>query len=343
MNFLFRTVFLCLFIGLYTCETVAQIKQEKQKVRFDKDTNYVVSFPNVLNARTYLSRKFTNLRLSKRNGRSPLRYNPNTTLNFGVGATYGGFTLNLGYGFSLLNRDKGQGETQYLDLQSHLYGRKYVVDIFGQFYQGMHLQNTSKFSPDIPGEFYQRPDLKIRALGFNGRKIMNDEQFSYSAAFVQNRLQKKSAGSLLIGVKALVVFYEADSNLIPFFVDETQYGNTISNLVKSRSTQAGPTVGYAYTLIYKKHFFLTGSFNLGFSFGPVKNIDEDGNELKEWQINPTASAKFAAGYNCKEWYLGFTYLQDETTIRSIDGEALNSVGVGNLRFNYVYRIKVKGK
>lgn len=319
----------------------AQIKTSKQNVWFDKDTNYVISFPDQLNARVYFSRKFTNLRISKRNGRSPLKYNPNTSLNFGIGATYGGFTLNLGYGFSPINKEKGKGETSYLDLQSHIYGRKYVVDAFGQFYTGLFLQNTQKYAPDFEEEFYLRPDIRVRLVGFNARKVMNAKHFSYSAPFVQNRMQKKSAGSLLFGVKAVAFFLDADSNLIPPFVNQEDYGRSILRQVKGRSIQAGATAGYAYSLIYKKYFFITGSFNFGLSVGPVKNIDIEGVEEREWQINPTISTRFALGYNSKKWYLGFTYLQDETTVRSIDGNALKSVGIGNLRFNYVQRIKVK--
>lgn len=335
-QFLFNFFF---FVSLATAQEVKVPKQKGTVL----DTNYIVSFPEHLNGRIYFSRKFTKLTIARRNNREKLKYDPNTTLNFGVGATYKGFTLNLGYGFSTINEEQGKGETQYLDLQTHIYRSNKIIDVFGQFYEGMYLSNTKNFDSEFPDEFYLRPDIKIRLVGLNARWILNGERFSYSAPFVQNQLQQKSAGSVLIGFKAIALFTDADSNYLPYFVQNSVYGNSFPSAIKIRTTQAGPVVGYAYSLIVGNHFFMTAALNFGFLTGPLKFEDTEGGEIQEWQINLSTTARFAIGYNSPKWYLGFTYLEDGTTFRSIDGGALLTAGIGNVRFNYVKRFLLKSK
>src|SRR5690606_14649801 len=87
------------------------------------DSSYYVSYENQLTGRLYFSKKYTSFRYFDTEEDIALRYFPNTTLNMGVGATYKWATLNLGFGFGFLNPDNGRGDTRYLDLQGHFYGR----------------------------------------------------------------------------------------------------------------------------------------------------------------------------------------------------------------------------
>ena len=223
----YSLLYIILLFTFLSAELSAQEVGIDEKKGLNQDTNYVISFPDYLNGRVYLSRKFTNLAISKRNNSEKLKYRPNTTINFGVGATYKGVTLNLGYGFSALNEDEGKGETEYLDLQSHIYRSDKVIDIFGQFYEGLYLRNTKDYAPEFPANFYLRPDINIKLIGLNARKVLNGERFSYSAPFVQNQMQKKSAGSFLVGFKAIALFTTADSSFLPYISIPEIYGNTL--------------------------------------------------------------------------------------------------------------------
>ena len=105
----------------------------------ERDSSYVESFDDQLTLRTYLSQKYTIFNVNGKGNQYFLQYRPNTNLNLGLGATYRGLTINLGYGFKFLNKDSDKGTTKYLDLQSHLYGKKWRIDGFGQFYKGYFL------------------------------------------------------------------------------------------------------------------------------------------------------------------------------------------------------------
>jgi hypothetical protein len=62
----------------------------QQKEEYDSD--YYESYTDQITGRVYFSQKYTNLILLSKHREDDLRYRPNTTLNFGVGATYGWFT-----------------------------------------------------------------------------------------------------------------------------------------------------------------------------------------------------------------------------------------------------------
>ncbi len=119
----------------------------------------------------------------------------------GIGATYRWATLNLAYGFGFLNPDRGRGKTKYLDLQFHGYGRKFSIDVLGQFYNGFYL--TPRGTGTTHGTYYQRPDIEVGAVGASAQYIFNYRKFSYRAAFLQNEWQKRTAGTFLLGQSGL--------------------------------------------------------------------------------------------------------------------------------------------
>lgn len=337
----YQLLWLSLFL-LSVMELSAQsAEMAYAKSRSEVDTNYVKTFPNHITSRIYLSRKYTNLRLEEEEESTLLEYEPNTTVNLGVGATVNGFTLNLAYGFKFMNPENNRGETEYLDLQSHMYGRKYAADFFGQFYQGMYLENSSFFFPNST-EFYLRPDMTVALLGGSYLRVFNHRKFSYAASMVQNEFQKKSAGSFLLGGKVIIIGAQSDSSLIPTYSGDSIF-NSFKGLNEMASFQLGPSVGYAHTFVMWHHFFFTLSFDLGLLIGPVSYTLENGEKIDEWQLNPSADFRFALGYNSKKTYWGISFVQDDNQIRSSDKNSYASFGIGNARFNYVRRFRMGPK
>ncbi len=307
------------------------------------DSSYIQTFPKKIIGRVYTSRKFTKLTFQNESGGNQLKYEPNTTLNFGIGATVKSFTLNLAYGFKFLNKDGiKKGKTQYLDLQSYIYKRNYLIDVYGQFYNGLYLSNSDYYFSDSINPFYLREDIKIRLLGFRALKVKNSARFSYAAPFVQNELQKKLAGSFLYGMAAVAFSSKADSNYVPHFIKDSLY-RSYYNLKEMQVLQLGPDVGYAYSLIIKQHFFATLSVDLAFMIGPVKYSPFQESSTIQWQVNPALSARFAIGYNSPNWFLGFTALQGTTSIKSFDKNGQMDVGIGNVRLYYVKRFTMSKK
>ena len=300
------------------------------------DTTYIQAFPQYATTRLYLSQKITNLEFFDEASGVRLTYDPNTNLNLGVGVTIKGLTLNLAFGFDFLNPDRGKGRTRYLDLQSHIYGRNSVIDFFGQFYDGLYLNNTNEQMPEWEEPFYVRPDMRLRLFGFSFLHLFNGENFSYAAPFVHNEVQRKSAGSFTLGGEFTLVYADGDSSLISPSVRETLF-LPLRGLTEVAFLDLGPKGGYSHSFIFFKHMFLTLSLSVGVGLGPTRYTYADGTVENEWLINPSATARFGFGYNSPKWYLGLTFVQ--STFQSAEFETMNGMtfGVGNARLNYVKR------
>lgn len=317
-------VVVCLVISLVCCIC-------HHRVHAQYDSSYYVSYEDLITGRFYFSKKYTSLKLRDGLEDYSLTYRPNTTLNMGVGATYKWATLNLAYGFDFLNPERGRGDTDYLDLQFHSYGRKFITDIFGQFYQGFFLtKNSTNFTGD---DYYLRPDLHVNQIGASVQYILNYKKFSYRASFLQNEWQKKSAGTFIFGLEAYGGRIKADSTVIPTFANTKE---ALRDIQLMRFFEIGPNAGYAYTWVIKNHFFLTGSASLSLDFGVNRVYDKQGNQRTRG-VSPNTFLRFFGGYNSRKWAISVIYVTNSVSLTTGDIERQIILNTGNFRLNYIYR------
>jgi hypothetical protein len=307
--------------------SLAQNEKEKP------DTAYYETYHNKLTGRFYFSRKFTTLVIRNATKNYELRYRPTSTLNMGVGATYKFATLNLAYGFGFLNPEHGRGKTRYLDLQFHSYGRKITIDLLGSFYRGFYLAPKGT-AMNNDSEYYVRPDLHINAAGVTVQYIFNHRKFSYRAAFLQNEWQKRSAGTWLAGIDIYTGSVETDSTIIPAAIEET----AAIGLKQMRFFEAGPSLGYAYTYVYKKHFFITGTVSASLSTGFNTFLDNDG-KTRATGITPNTLFKIFGGYNSSTWAASILYISNVQSLARHNDDRAVRLNTGNIRLNLVYRFK----
>lgn len=301
----------------------------------EHDSTYYESYPTKITARYYFSEKFTSLRV--RDTKYNLNYRPNTHLNMGVGATLGGATLNLAYGFKFLNPDNGHGKTHYLDLQFHNYGQKVIVDFFGQFYRGFYLDPKGNAAPS-GDQYYLRPDLKVNQIGGSVQYVLNHDKFSYRAAFLQNEWQKKTAGTWIIGFEIYTGRIRADSSIIP----------TVKSGIKSdprrdrvRYFEVGPNGGYAYTYVFDEHYFVTASGSLSLDFGTT-SLDDGTTKENKQGISPNTFLRFVVGYNSSRWGWNFLYINNSVRLaNNVNRDII--LNTGNFRLNLNYRFSLSPK
>lgn len=290
-----------------------------------QDTSYFKSYEDYLIGRFYFSQKYTSMVIRNDDQNYDLNYRPNTTFNMGIGATYKFATLNIAIGFDFLNPDKGQGETKYLDLQFHSYGRKMMVDVFGQFYDGFYLDPKGKATTS--DKYYLRPDMFVMELGASAQYVFNNKKFSYRSSFMQNEWQKKSAGSFLAGVELFYGQTRYDSTAIPTVINPEV---AAYDYKKMTFVEAGPNVGYAYTLVIKKHFFLHASASVSLDYGATE-VFGTGFSTKGSEFSPNSSVKFAAGYNSDVWIVNLLFTNSGVNMAT-DGENQEvGINTGNFR------------
>lgn len=262
---------------------------------------------------------------------------PNTKLNLGVGATYGWFTLNLAYGFDFMNKGEDvRGKTKYLDLQSHVYARKWNFDLLGQFYTGFYLypKGTASSSED----WYTRPDLKVAHMGFAAYHIVNWQRFSYRAAMLQNEWQRKSAGSLLLGAEVYYGNIHADSSFIPSAVSADE---KLKGVERIRYATIGPGIGYAYTVVVGEHFYATGSVTGTLSLNIARQWNDERHSISKGTLQGGWFYRLGIGYNSSRTNISVSWVNNDFHTRFDGGRYL--LRTGNVRFNMAYRIQAGPK
>ncbi|MFD2037036.1 DUF4421 domain-containing protein [Belliella marina] len=294
------------------------------------DTAYYVAFPDQLTTRIYTSRKYTSFNVKDRVSGQSIRFEPNSTMNLGLGATYNGLTLNVAYGFGFLNPEKGTGESKYLDLQAHAYPKDLVIDLFLQFYKGYYadLSDYSNYSEP----FLILPDMKVRKIGTNVQYLFNGDKISLRAAFLQSEWQKRSAGSPLVGFEVYGGLVENDDTVFPLDF----LGSNGREFNSSRYFQLGPNLGYTHTFVVLKHFFITGYASTNLSFGHQNLFFANGSE-RRWNVSSNLFLRGFVGYNSEKWSVNANYVHNRVNLtRNADFD--NTLMTGNYRINFVYRI-----
>lgn len=285
------------------------------------DTTYIKETPEKMVLRTYLSRKFTEINYPDQVG----LYEPNSGLNFGLGVTFQKFTLNVGFPLSFMNPDRKEDWPSFLDLQSHVYLTDWMVDLFGQFYKGYMVKDYYR-----PEEDYLRQDVRVVKLGVSGSYLFNGEKLSFSAAWHQSSIQKKSAFSPMMGFEVYHVRIKGDSLILP-----EQNGTIPGNYSRGDFLQVGPSAGLAGTLVFGKGFFLTGAVSGNLGMG-ISKADQD-KETRHVEVMPGYFARGFAGYNGDRMSINGSYVYKALELTN-QQEVSHAVNTGNYRINLVYKI-----
>lgn len=273
---------------------LASFELNAQKVT--NDTSYYERFPGRLQLRAYLAQKFLKFNIPSESA-DDIEYKANTKLNLGIGFTYHNISANIFYGFAALNKDTAKGKSKGLDLQVHLFPRRWAIDILALMPKGYHLEPKGFVDGNL-NKYYYRPDIQIKLFGVSAYKVPNKAKFSYRAALQQSEWQKKSAGSLLYGGIAYYGLIEGDSALVPKRIQANYSQRGIDNV---NYMALGAGIGYAYTLVMARHFFITASMvgNVDATF-TSEEIGTNG-AVHTTSVAPSLVGKAAIGYNSRTW------------------------------------------
>lgn len=318
--------FYCLYAGNASSQT---------QVSPAYDTNYYETHPESVIMRVYFSRKYTNLELQKGNDAPRVRYISNTSINTGIGASYHGLSLNIAYGFGAKRHDLEKGNTKKLDMQARLYGRKWAVDFYGQFYKGYFLSPKGRGHNDN-SSYYIRPDLKVSLVGLSTYKIFNYKKFTLHQAFVQDEWQKKSAGSFLAGVEAYYTDFHGDSALVPSTLSSFYDRRGIRRV---RFVKIGPGAGYAYTQILPLHLYITASLTANVNLAFVQETAPTSGMVNHVSVNANLISRLAAGYSNGNWNVTAFWVNNRNGTKGALSGNDYIFNVGNYRLIITKRIE----
>lgn len=305
----------------------------------DEDTarsDYVKEFPDDFNVKLFASNRLLILNLVDKNGENrKINYAPNDRGYIGIGTYIFDLGLELAFKMPLaFGRSKSRyGDTDFIDFQGSLYGKKWSADATFQKYDGFYVSNAIDVYPDFDVEknYPQRSDLSVMNISLNGIHIFNHQKFSFRSGFVQADKQIKSAGSPILILSATRYSVRADSLLMPFSEDDRNFSD-------GRFVSFSVLVGYAYDFVFD-NFFIKLNANGGSGVQHQK-FNLSNSEKQRWDMEPKLNFRAALGYDNERFFAGASFMMQKTSI-NFDGIRINNT-TGNYKIFAGYRFKEFG-
>lgn len=276
-----------------------------------------------------------------------LLYKPNDPSAIGIRFQLKWLGLSIAYSPKRL-QNKNKGNTSELDLHCFAYGRKQYLDLRYLDYTGFYIDNFKQ--NDTLKKYYSTyplyPSLSLRSIGVNYCFLFKHKKLSLRASFNHNEIQRKSAGSFILGVSYNYTSFYNPTDFIP--VELRPQSPPTEQYVDLRYHEISVMPGYAFTLVFKKFYFTLAPM-LGI-VGQHQNINHTD------QITSTSNniafrslSKSAFGYNNERFFIAITgtndtynyALADKVRMRTQFSEAKFIVGYRFVPKGYLKKISDK--
>jgi len=269
---------------------------------------YYIDYSDKFSLFLYAKKKYNSFSVESIKLGKILEYTPNAPLNVGFGFTYKWLGIGIAFNLNLINHDDDKyGKTKRMDWQTNIYTQKVVIDFYLQTYKGFYLSNTDEIIEEgSEEEYYKRPDAVSYSAGIGAMYVFNHKRFSYKSAFKQTAIQKKSAGSFLMGGDIFFQKIHADSSLFPHDI----FPEISPESVNHQGLYFGILTAYAHNFIIKKQFFISlslmASIHLGFTQTNHNGEEYTNEAIPVLHLQPRSSF----GINRPKWYAGLSFVTD---------------------------------
>ena len=173
-----------------------------------------------------------------------LKYTPNNRFGVGFGAAYYPFILDIGFNISGFT----ENPTKRFDLQGQVFLDKNFIGFAFQSYKGFNVSSSVRDRNTF------REDIQSSAISLNYAYIFNTKRISFGSVFSGSQMQKKSAGSFVLGGFFNFNNIKADSTIVP--EEDESLLNELSGMNGSRSIGGGISGGYSHIFVFKHHLYL---------------------------------------------------------------------------------------
>jgi len=345
LNMRYKLVFLIFILFFPALMAKGQSAFIKKIFSVTYDPNYISTYVADYTTRVYGSVKYSNMGYNDNLVGKSLAYTPNNKLLLGIGVNHGILGLNIGINFPFVNQDDEKyGKTKYYDFTMRVFAPRFNATIYLQNYKGFYLRNTKDMIPGWQAGdlYYIREDIRSWTIGLDVSYIANSSKFSYRAAVLQNEWQKKSAGSFLVGGSFFYNSNVGDSSIVP---SQLYYGLFYNSMKFDRSNNfsIGPILGYAYSFVIKRHFFIIGAINGSGNVGYTQLllVDNEDKVKSGLVLGFRAEIFISAGYNSDRWYFGVSFTNMSVVTQAPIPDRTISYDTGMYRFNIVRRFATK--
>lgn len=253
----------------------------------------------------------------------------------------------LGYTFDLKHINASDHHTSKKELDLSLYSSMLGVDLFWrQTGNDYHIERM-KLGDDInTSAMLKAPfdGFKSSIKGFNLYYILNHRKFSYPAAYAQSTVQRRSAGTMLLGIgytrHKLEVDWDklsdlVDSRLNPDGTHEPS-AKIDSSLMFSQVKYSDVNVscGYAYNWVFAKNWLFDFSLSMGLAYNQSSSdVEGEHFDFKNFDfknVNVDGIGRFGLVWNNTRWYAGMSAIIHSYNYKKSQFSTNNSFGSINV-------------
>ena len=255
----------------------------------------------------------------------------------------------LGYTFDLKHINANNSHTNKKEFDLSLYSSLLGVDLFwrqtGNDYHvkrmnlGEHINCNAMRKAPFGG-------FKSSIKGLNLYYIFNHRRFSYPAAYAQSTVQRRSAGSMLLGIGYTQHKLEVDWDKLTQLVDDClnqgvppgEQAKIDSSLMFSQVKYSDINVscGYAYNWVFAKNWLFNASLSVGLAYNQSTSDTEsehfDIMNFRFRNVNLDGIGRFGVVWNNTRWYAGMSTIIHSYNYRKSQFSTNNSFGSVNLYF-----------
>jgi len=300
----------------------------------NQDTTYIKNHSDKFVLKLIGVNKFNYFKIKDKGEDASLRYRPDRRLNLGIGFSYKWFALDLAFNVGL-NENSDFQNSKYFDFQGNIFSSRQFISATYQYYYGYQINKINGVNTEDYPESSIRDDVRTIYLGLEYLFALNYDKFSLKAPFIHNEIQRKSAGSFLLGAGFNMFTLDADSTIVPSEV--LSDFNQKLHLTGLNTTSAAINFGYMYTFVWKEHFYVTLSAipGLGINSGDYKT---DYRQSFKTHLYIGFKTLSSIGYNSDKFFGGIQVSGD--TFRTRIDKQLNVIaGLGKVKFFIGYRFR----
>ena len=314
-------------------------KKRKTGYKFnDIDTSYIE--PQRYNFTTMLQNTNTYevYRIASDKGQS-ITFAPEA--NIRIGPYFGWRWIFLGYTVDITHLLQKSNDKRRQEYDLSLYSSMLGIDIYyrrtGNDYKIRQLYLGEGINTDlIRGTGYDGLTSSIR--GFNLYYIFNHRRFSYPAAFSQSTIQRRSAGSPLLGIgytrHTLEVNWKELADLVSCRLGNHVKVDSTLMFDKIKYTDVSVSGGYAYNWVFAHNWLLASSLSVALAYkqssGDLPHERFSFSDFKFSNINIDGIGRFGLVWNNSKWYAGMSMIFHAYNYRRSNFSTNNFFGSVNL-------------
>lgn len=289
---------------------------------------YYCDLTNMLALRVHSQIRNNSMKITGNQSNQFIALVPNSPISIGSGFNYRGLALSLGFGVPHTSSNIYKfGKTSSFDVRGSFSGKKFGGSGYFQMYKGYYNSNPNDFVNWEKDYYPQISDLSTFSFGGLFYYIINHRKFSGKAAYSRTQIQKKSAGSLTVGIFLNYDEAESPNGFIPSEFPDSIGSNL--NISGFRYFATGISLGYSYTWVISKSFFLNGEAIPGGGYKDIVVKNKDGESDVKRNAHAQLAIRAALGFESKHFYAGLTA---STLIRTIETKDYTiNLATGQLR------------